>query len=201
MKKYTLLGISIVIGLLVTIGAAWFVMDQNYTYQGVLIDPPAEAADFSLNDQNGNSFRLSDQHGKVVLIFFGYTNCPDVCPVTLSEFKRIKAQLGDQADQVRFVFITVDPERDTQERMMTYLNNFDSTFIGLSGDRAELEPVWKAYGVYQERRDLGSAAGYQVDHSARIYVIDQQGHWRLNYAFGMEIEKITKDLEHLIKEE
>jgi protein SCO1/2 len=200
MKKYTLLGISIVIGLLATIGAAWFFMDQNYTYQGVLIDPPAQATDFSLKDQYGNTFRLSEQRGEVVLIFFGYTNCPDVCPVTLSEFKRIKADLGDQADRVRFVFITVDPERDTQERMQTYMNNFDSTFIGLSGERTELEPIWKAYGVYQERQDLGSAAGYLVDHSAIIYVIDQQGRWRLDYTFGMEVEKITKDLQYLLRE-
>ena len=200
MKKYTLLGISIVIGLLATIGAAWFFMDQNYTYQGVLIDPPAQATDFSLKDQYGNTFRLSEQRGEVVLIFFGYTNCPDVCPVTLSEFKRIKADLGDQADRVRFVFITVDPERDTQERMQTYMNNFDSTFIGLSGERTELEPIWKAYGVYQDRQDLGSAAGYLVDHSAIIYVIDQQGRWRLDYTFGMEVEKITKDLQYLLRE-
>ena len=200
MKKYTLLGISIVIGLLATIGAAWFFMDQNYTYQGVLIDPPAQATDFSLKDQYGNTFRLSEQRGEVVLIFFGYTSCPDVCPVTLSEFKRIKADLGDQADRVRFVFITVDPERDTQERMQTYMNNFDSTFIGLSGERTELEPIWKAYGVYQERQDLGSAAGYLVDHSAIIYVIDQQGRWRLDYTFGMEVEKITKDLQYLLRE-
>ena len=200
MKKYTLLGISIVIGLLATIGAAWFFMDQSYTYQGVLIDPPAQATDFSLKDQYGNTFRLSEQRGEVVLIFFGYTNCPDVCPVTLSEFKRIKADLGDQADRVRFVFITVDPERDTQERMQTYMNNFDSTFIGLSGERTELEPIWKAYGVYQDRQDLGSAAGYLVDHSAIIYVIDQQGRWRLDYTFGMEVEKITKDLQYLLRE-
>jgi protein SCO1/2 len=200
MKKYTLLGISIVIGLLATIGAAWFFTDQNYTYQGVLIDPPAQATDFSLNDQYGNTFRLSDQHGEIVLIFFGYTNCPDVCPVTLSEFKRIKSDLGDQADRVRFVFITVDPERDTQARMQTYMNNFDPNFIGLSGDRTELEPIWKAYGVYQERQDLGSAAGYLVDHSAIIYVIDQQGRWRLDYTFGMEVEKITEDLQNLLRE-
>ena len=200
MKKYTLLGISIVIGLLATIGAAWFFTDQNYTYQGVLIDPPAQATDFSLNDQYGNTFRLSAQHGEIVLIFFGYTNCPDVCPVTLSEFKRIKSDLGDQADRVRFVFITVDPERDTQARMQTYMNNFDPNLIGLSGDRTELEPIWKAYGVYQERQDLGSAAGYLVDHSAIIYVIDQQGRWRLDYTFGMEVEKITEDLQNLLRE-
>jgi len=200
MKKYAILAVGIVIGLLSTLGAAWFFMDSNYTYQGVLIDPPAPAADFELFDQNGVPFRLSEQRGKVTLIFFGYTNCPDVCPVTLSEYKRVKERLGDQADLVNFVFITVDPERDTPERVAAYVANFDPSFIGLSGDRQQLEPIWTAYGVYQERQDLGSAAGYLVDHTARTYVIDKQGHWRLNYPFGMENEKIVADVSHLIRE-
>jgi protein SCO1/2 len=200
MKKYGLLAIGILIGLLSTLGAAWFFADRDYVYQGVLIDPPAPAADFELLDQNGAPFRLSEQRGKVTLIFFGYTHCPDVCPVTLSEFKRVKERLGDKASQVRFVFITVDPERDTPERVAAYVANFDPSFIGLSGDRLELEPIWKAYGVYQERREVGSAAGYLVDHTARTYAIDKQGHWRLNYPFGMEVEKILADVQHLIKE-
>ncbi len=90
-------------------------------------------------------FQLSDQQGKIVLIFFGYTNCPDVCPITLSEFKRIKAMLGDKADRVRFVYITVDPERDTVERINTFLQNFDPTFTGLTAEQgnagARLESI------------------------------------------------------------
>lgn len=200
MNKIWFLGMGIAIGLALTLAGGWYLLEQNYRYQGAVIEPPAPAVDFSLTDQNGKLFRLSDQQGKIVLIFFGYTNCPDVCPITLSEYKKIKAMLGDKADQVRFVYITVDPERDTVERMNAYLQNFDPTFVGLTADRATLEPVWKAYGVYQQKQDSGSAAGYLVDHSARTYLVDAQGRWRINYPYGMEPLKIVQDLQHMIKE-
>jgi protein SCO1/2 len=200
MNKFWIFGTGVVIGLAAVLIAGWYLLQSEYRYQGVVIDPPAPAADFTLTDQNGQAFRLSEQQGKVVLIFFGYTNCPDVCPITLSEYKKIKALLGDQADQVVFIYITVDPERDTVERMKAYLPNFDASFTGLTGDRETLQPVWAAYGVYQQKQDSGSAAGYLVDHSARMYVIDPQGKWRINYPFGMEPEKIAQDLKHLIAE-
>lgn len=190
---------GVIIGLaLILVG--WQIYDLTYTYQGSLIDPPLPAADFELIDQNGQPFRLSKQRGRVVLMFFGYTNCPDVCPVTLTEFKQVKQQLGKSAEDVSFVFISVDPERDTRERVKLYMNNFDSTFIGLTGDRAALEPVWKSYGVYQAQQDTGSAAGYLVDHTARVYAIDTQGNWRLTYPFGMEVEKMIADVAHLLRE-
>jgi protein SCO1 len=201
MNKVWLLVTGVVMGLALTLVVGWYYLEQNYRYQGAVIDPPASAADFTLTDQNGMPFRLSEQQGKIVLIFFGYTNCPDVCPITLSEFKRIKAMLGDTADQVRFVFITVDPERDTVERLNSYLQNFDPAFIGLTADRETLEPVWKAYGVYQQKQDTGSAAGYLVDHSTRTYLIDANGRWRINYPYGMDPEKIARDLQHLLKEQ
>jgi protein SCO1/2 len=201
MQRFWYIGIGVVIGLAATLGAGWIFFDQNYTYQGVLIDPPAPAAEFELTDQNGELFTLSKQNDKIVLIFFGYTNCPDVCPVTLSEYKRIKKGLGDQAEDVRFVFITVDPERDNTERLKTYMENFDPSFIGLTGDQESLEVVWEDYGVYQEKREGGSASGYLVDHTARIYTIDKNGNWRLNYPFGMETSKVIDDLNHLLKEE
>ena len=197
--KYGFLGIGIVLGLALML-VGWKVLAQPYTYQGSLIDPPVPAADFQLNNQHGDTFHLSEQRGKVVLIFFGYTHCPDVCPVALSEFKQVKKQLGDLADQVEFVFITVDPERDTAEVLGQYLANFDPTFIGLSGTPDELEPVYKSYGVYHEKTDTGSAAGYLVDHTARMYVIDAQGNWRLTYPFGMEVEKQVEDLVHLLQD-
>lgn len=197
--KYGLLGIGIVLGLALML-VGWKVLAQPYTYQGSLIDPPVPAADFQLNNQHGEPFRLSDQRGKTVLIFFGYTHCPDVCPVALSEFRQVKKQLGDLADQVEFVFITVDPERDTADVLGQYLANFDPTFIGLSGTPDQMEPVYKSYGVYHEKTETGSASGYLVDHTARMYVIDSQGNWRLTYPFGMEVEKQVEDLVHLLQE-
>jgi len=201
MKKVGLLGVGVVIGLALTLVIGWYLLDQNYRYHGAVIEPPAQATDFTLTDQNGQPLRLSNQKGKIVLIFFGYTHCPDVCPITLSEYKKIKSLLGDKADQVSFMYITVDPERDSVEQVKAFLQNFDPTFIGLTGDRATLEPVWKAYGVYQQKQDAGSAAGYLVDHSTRTYLIDPQGNWRINYPYGMEPEKIAQDLQHLLKEQ
>lgn len=176
----------------------WQYIQLPYTFRGSLIDPPVQAADFELSDQHGQPFRLSDQDGQVVLLFFGYTHCPDVCPLTLSDFKLIKSDLGDQADRVRFVFVTVDPERDTREVIGQYMQNFDPDFIGLTADRATLEQVWKDYGVYQAKQDVGSAAGYLVDHTARTYLVDQQGNWRLTYPFEMEYGDISKDIRYLL---
>jgi protein SCO1/2 len=200
MNKIWLFGTGVVIGLALVLMAGWVLLNKNYTYNGVVIDPPAPAADFTLTDQNGQPFTLSEQRGKLVLIFFGYTNCPDVCPITLSEFKRVKDGLQEQADRVEFVYITVDPERDTVERMAQYLPNFDPQFVGLSGDEVEMQPVWEAYGVYREKQDLGSAAGYLVDHSTRTYLIDADGNWRINFPYGTDPELIVADLLHVLKE-
>ena len=200
MRRYLLIGVGGLLGV-VFILVGWQALSRPYTFQGSLIDPPIEAADFELTDQNGQPFRLSDHQGKVVLIFYGYTNCPDVCPLTLSDFKLIKADLGEQADQVSFVFITVDPERDSQERLKVYLANFDPVFSGLTGSRSELESVWTAYGVYQAKQETGSAAGYLVDHTARTYAIDKQGNLRLTYPFEMERQAILDDVRYLVQEE
>lgn len=98
-------------GIALSLGGAWWFLEKNYSYQGVVIDPPAPAPEISLTDQNGNPFLLSQEEGKVALIFFGYTNCPDICPITLAQFKKIKSMLGSKAGQVEFIFITVDPQR------------------------------------------------------------------------------------------
>lgn len=200
MNKIWLYSTGLIIGLALALTAGWLLLTGEYEYNGVVIDPPAKAANFTLTDQHGQPYTLSEQRGKLVLIFFGYTNCPDVCPITLSEFKRVKAMLGEQAERVEFVYITVDPERDTVERMAQYLPNFDPQFVGLSGDVAKMEPIWKAYGVLREKRDAGSAAGYLVDHSTRTYLIDMDGNWRINFPYGSEPEKVAADLLHLLKE-
>ena len=103
-------------------------------------------------------------------------------------------------DDVRYIFITVDPERDTPEQLGLYLSNFDSTFLGLSGEESQLESVFTDYGVYAQKKDIGSAAGYLVDHTARTYAIDKNGNWRLTYPFGMEPEKIISDVRYMLSE-
>jgi protein SCO1 len=200
MSKFSLILAGVVIGLALSMGGAWWFLERNYTYQGVVIDPPAPAPEITLTDQNGKEFQLSRQKGRIALIFFGYTNCMDVCPITLSQFKQIKTILGDQAAEVNFIFITVDPKRDNPDRIQAWLENFDPDFIGLTGTQHDLEAVWKEYGVFVESQDSDSGTGYGVDHASRIYVIDKTGQWRLNYPFGMDSKQIAQDIAHLLRQ-
>jgi len=189
-------GLAILVGLI-----AMFLLlgpRREYTFQGSLIEPAVAAPPFELTDMDGQPFQLSDLENQVVVMFFGYTSCPDVCPVTLTEFLQIRSKLGDAAEEVSFVFVTVDPERDTTERMRKYLTNFDPEIIGLTGERSELEPVWADYGVYQAKAEGGSETNYLVDHSSRVYVIDADGNLRLTYLFGTENQLITDDVRHLV---
>lgn len=197
-RKAILLGIAILVGFGIVYTTLTYA--RPYTYQGSLIEPPVPAPDFELVDQDGQLFSLSEHKDKVILIFFGYTHCPDVCPVTLTDFKKIKAQLGNQSKDVIFLFITTDPERDTTEQLMNYLKNFDPEFIGLTDERSAMEPIWQDYGVYQAKVESGDPDNYLVDHSARTYVIDKNGGLRLTYLFGTGSEVIAEDVAHLLKE-
>jgi protein SCO1/2 len=201
MKKRKLLlqfGLGILIGVGVVL--AIYAFQAPYGYQGSLIDPPKPAADFTLSSSDGTPFRLSQQRGDTVLLFFGYTHCPDICPTTLYDFSQIEARLGAEAEDLRFVFITVDPKRDSLDVLDAYVSAFDADIVALGGSMEELQPVWDAYGVYRQDNDAGSAGGYFVDHTARVYVINPEGDLRLTFPFGMEPEAMADDLRHLLDE-
>jgi protein SCO1/2 len=169
-------------------------------FRGTLYDPPLPAPEIELARDNGSSFRLSEMRGDVVLLFFGYASCPDVCPTTLSELRKVNEELGKDAGQIRVVFVTVDPERDTPENIQKYVSIFNPSFVGLSGSMEELAPVWKDYGVYREVEQVSSSAtGYLVNHTARVYLIDPDGNLRLSYGFGTPTEDIVHDLKILFK--
>lgn len=174
-------------------------LNPPYTLRGARIEPPPRAADFTLTAQDGKPFRLSEQAGKVVLIFFGYTACPDVCPTTMATLKKVRAA-AQAKERVQVVFITVDPERDTSERLGVYMSNFDATFVGLTGTNDQLDVVWKAYGVYHAKQPSASAASYTVDHSAYIYAIDARGNLRETFSFDDAADKITQDVNYLLSE-
>jgi len=165
---------------------------------GSLIQPATNADDFQLTDQNGKAYRLSAQRGKLILLFFGYTHCPDVCPMTLAQFRDIKTTLGSQAEQVEFVFVTVDPEQDSTNRMKEYVDAFDPQIIGLTGTQSKLETVWKDYGVYQEKNSGNNGSSNTVDHSTRTYLIDKEGKLLLTYPSGFETDKIIQDIQNLL---
>ncbi|MBS1254073.1 MAG: SCO1 protein [Anaerolineales bacterium] len=170
------------------------------SFRGTALEPIQPAPDFTLTTQDNTTYHLSDQRGDAVLVFFGYTYCPDVCPTTLAEFKKVHDALGAEVERVDFVFVTVDPERDTPERLKQHLRVFDPSFIGLTGDFSTLESVWQDYGVYRKRAEAeDSAAGYLMDHSSAVYLIDPDGNLRLTYSFGTDHEAIVHDIRELLK--
>lgn len=201
MKPKTLLIISWL--LLFGIVALFFSVQyyqSRQSFQGSLIEPSPQAVDFELERVDGGSFRMSAQKGRVVLIFFGYTNCPDFCPTTMAEYKKIHADLGEQGEQVDFVFITIDPERDSPEQIESYVSTFHSSFIGLSGTIEELQPVWDGYWVFRQKQEVESEAGYLMAHTTRIYVVDKLGNLRLTFPFGLTASSMTSDVERLLAE-
>ncbi|MDI3297887.1 MAG: SCO family protein [Bacillota bacterium] len=165
-------------------------------FQGDLLRPPAPAPDFRLTDAEGRSFDLASLRGKVVLLYFGYTTCPDVCPTTLADLRQVQERLGADAERVRVLFVTVDPERDTPARIAGYLKpyGFRPAAAGLTGSLAQLEPVWKAYGVYVHKRQVPGAATYLVDHTAYVYLIDPLGRLRLLFPYGTSPDAVLHDV-------
>jgi protein SCO1/2 len=131
--------------------------------------------DFALTNQEGKTTGLRDFRGKVVVLFFGYTLCPDVCPLTLTEMSRLNKLLGPDAGKVQPIFVTIDPGRDTSGRLKTYLANFESGIIGLTGSARDITQVAKLYRAKFAQRSVGSAAGYLIDHTAFIYLVDTKG--------------------------
>lgn len=170
------------------------VFAKPYTVRGTLFDPPVKAENFELVSSQGGMYRLSEHNEKFVMIFFGYTSCPDVCPTTLFALKQVKERLGELANNIEFVFITVDPARDTQSQMSAYLKSFDQSFFGLTGTEKELSKVWEDYFVYRAIQDTGSAAGYLVDHTARLYLVSPNGDLIVNYLSDVPVDDLVSDL-------
>ncbi|MBI3732545.1 MAG: SCO family protein [Chloroflexi bacterium] len=174
---------------------------SGYSLRGGVIEPPKFAPDFTLTDQNGRAFRLSDQRGKIVLIFFGYSACPNVCPVSVAQMAAARRELLQEANDVQGVFVTIDPERDSQSRLQRYMSVFDPTFLGLRGSDDELQSVMKAYGVTAVRKEEpNSALGYSIDHSAFIYVIDRTGRLREIMPYGLQVDDLVNDVRFYVHE-
>lgn len=156
--------------------------------------------DFSLLDPDGKVRTLSDFKGKAVVIFFGYTQCPDVCPTTLTEMQQVMTLLGPQADKVQVLFITVDPDRDTAVILKQYVPAFDKRFLGLRpADQAALEKVAKDFMIYYKQVPGTSAGSYTIDHTAGSYAFDPEGRLRLYIKHAQGPEILAQDLKELLK--
>jgi protein SCO1/2 len=168
--------------------------------KGALPTPTRPAADFALTAPDGTEFRLSRERGKVVALWFGYTFCPDVCPMTLSELLQARQRLDKGKPRFRIVFVTVDPERDTPARLREYAKAFGGGFTALTGPADQLAQVRKAYGVVAEKRVVaGTAASYLIDHSAFVYVVDPAGQLRVMFPFGMSVDDMVHDIKLLLQ--
>ena len=158
------------------------------------------AKDFALTDHNGKLRTLADFKGKAVVIFFGYTQCPDVCPTTMAEMANVMKQLGPQAEKVQVLFVTVDPERDTPTLLSKYVPAFDSHFLGLVGDNAATEKMAKEFKVFYQKVPGKEPGSYTMDHTAGSYVFDPQGRIRLFLRHGQGTEPIVHDLKILLSD-
>jgi protein SCO1/2 len=154
--------------------------------------------DFRLTDHTGRTRTMADFRGKVVVMFFGYTQCPDVCPTTLSEMRQVMQTLGKDSERLQVLFVTVDPARDTPELLSKYVPAFNPTFLGLYGDTAATEKVAKDFKIMYRRAEGKTTESYTVDHSAASLVFDPQGRLRLFVSYGLGADKIAPDIRKLL---
>jgi protein SCO1/2 len=163
-----------------------------------LRSPSAIGGAFELIDQNKEPVTEKALLGSPSIVFFGYTHCPDVCPTTLADWKRAKTELGEKAARVRWVFVTVDPERDSVSVAERYARQYDTTFVGLSGDAPTTAKVMEAYGVAAAREEGTTASGYLVSHSSQVFLLDGAGKLVALYPFGTRWEALAADLARLL---
>ena len=154
--------------------------------------------DFALTDHHGKPRRLADFKGRAVIMFFGYTQCPDVCPVTMGNLRELMAKLGPDAERVQVLFVTVDPERDTPQLLAQYVPAFHPSFLGLYGDAAATAATAKEFKVFYHKQPGQTASTYSVDHTAGSYVFDPRGRLRLYLRHGEAPERIAQDLKRLL---
>jgi protein SCO1/2 len=189
-----------VVGLLavISLAAAGALASEEVTLKAGVFEPPRAAPELSLVASNGGTLRLRDYRGKVVLLGFGFTSCPEVCPTTLAVLAQARKRLGELAQQVQVIYVTVDPERDSAERMKAYLRGFDPTFVGGTGTPAQMAEVRRNYGVMAERKPLGNT--YTVAHSSSVYLIDREGLLRGMMPYGRSPDDYVHDVRALLSE-
>jgi protein SCO1 len=189
------LGVAAVV---LIVGAA-FMFLRPYQYHGAVLQSPKPATDFTLTAAGGKPVSLSDYRGKLVVLYFGYTFCPDVCPTTLAEVTKAVQKLGKKAEDVQVIMVTVDPERDTPERLAEYMSYFNPNFVGLSGTPEQIAAAATPFGIFYEKHEGTPASGYLVDHTATVNVLDREGRLKLLWPFGTEGDAMAADLAQLLK--
>ena len=172
---------------------------QQPVFSSIDVTGADSAKGFELTDHNGQVRHLQDFAGKVVVMFFGYTQCPDVCPTSMSELAEIKKDLGKDGDKLQVLFVTVDPERDTPALLKSYMANFDPTFLALYTTPEKLNALAKDYKIYFKKVEGKTPTSYSMDHSAGSYVYDTKGQLRSFTRYGSGPKPLTEDIRMLLK--
>lgn len=176
--------------------------DAAHEFAGAeLTDYLQPVPDFTLTGENGQAVSLSEFEGKYIFLYFGYTYCPDLCPDTLSKLARVRQALGERADDVQVVMVTVDPDRDTAEVLAEYVAFFDPTYVGLTGTKEEIDAAGAPFGLFYQKNEGSIASGYLVDHSTRTFLIDPQFNGRVAYPYDAPQDGILADLRWLMAQE
>lgn len=169
-------------------------------FKGIDLTGAAYARELKLPDQDGRERTLGDFKGKVLVIFFGYTQCPDVCPTTLAELAQVKKALGPDGDKVQGLFVTVDPERDTPELLKAYLQSFDPSFVALRGSEEQTKAVAKEFKVFYAKVPGKTEGSYTMDHTAASFIFDTQGRVRVFSRYGSGAQALVDDIKLLLAE-
>lgn len=191
-------GVVVLVALLAAGAVAWQYLRPPELH-GTVLQAPERAADFTLVGGDGQPVHLSDFAGKWTLLYFGYTFCPDICPTTMADLHTARVALGDKADDVQVIMISVDPERDTPETVGRYATAFDPTFVGLTGTPEQIDAAATPFGVYYAKEGATSAGNYLVSHTSTVLVIDPEGRLRFVIPYGVGGEAIASDLRYLMR--
>lgn len=194
-RRRTLLAAALATSLLAACSES---KDAAPAFAGIDITGADYATGFNLTDQNGQPRTLADFKGKVVLVFFGFTQCPDVCPTTLTEIAQVRQALGADGERVQGIFISVDPERDTPAIMKEYMASFDPSFLALNVPLEQLPDVAKSFKIYYKKVEGKTPTSYTMDHSAGTYVYDPQGRIRLYHRYGSGVQGLIADVKQLL---
>lgn len=189
-------------GLFLLVGCSAANSAASYTSQlrGAVFEPPRSLADFSIMSTTGAEFTLSQHRGEIILLYFGYRSCPDFCPTTFTELRRVYTELNEPADKLKVIFVTIDPERDTLDSMRQYTQAFHKDFIGLRAEGTALQALEDQFGVVAERQVVGeSALSYLFDHTASVFLIGPGGQLEAQYLYGTDYRDIVHDLRLMLQ--
>lgn len=182
---------------LLIIGQSACAVEATHEFAGAVLESPEPLPDFTLMSADG-PVSLSDFRGQYVFLYFGYMFCPDFCPTTMAKLAEVHRELGDDAERMQVVMISVDPERDTPDALAKYAAAFNPTFVGITGAKGEIDLVGEPFGLFYERHEGSAATGYLVDHSTRAYLIGPDGRALVAYPHDASAEAITADLRWLL---